>query len=136
MRKFMRHFQYQHSRASDPIALPRTESTRLTRPHLVPVVTDTESELQLPPVFFQPQSSSSSGSDAVSPRDDTLSAQLPEYSDRECPWPLIIVMTGNATKTDRDRCLALGAWAFLPKPVDIETLYRVLARANVMVAEE
>ena len=49
--------------------------------------------------------------------------------------PAVVVMTGNSIKTDRDRCMTLGADAFLSKPVDVETLFRTLSACRGRILE-
>jgi CheY-like chemotaxis protein len=41
----------------------------------------------------------------------------------------IVAMTANVDAADRDRCLAAGMDGFLTKPVDMEKLTAVMARA-------
>ncbi|MBI5523957.1 MAG: response regulator [Desulfarculus sp.] len=41
----------------------------------------------------------------------------------------VIILTGHGSPADRERCLALGAFAFLKKPVDMETLQQTMGRA-------
>ncbi|EKD35888.1 MAG: hypothetical protein ACD_75C01736G0002 [uncultured bacterium] len=45
----------------------------------------------------------------------------------------VIVLTGHGTEKDRDVCMALGAFAFLQKPVDIQLLSQTLMKANEKV---
>lgn len=45
----------------------------------------------------------------------------------------VIVLTGHGTEKDRDLCMALGAFAFLQKPVDIQLLSQTLMKANEKV---
>jgi len=42
----------------------------------------------------------------------------------------VIILTGHGTQADRDQCMALGAFAYLQKPVDIEVLTDTLAKAK------
>jgi CheY-like chemotaxis protein/cytidylate kinase len=42
----------------------------------------------------------------------------------------VIILTGHGTDADKDICMGLGAFAYLEKPVDIETLSETLERAN------
>ncbi len=42
----------------------------------------------------------------------------------------VIILTGHGSESDRMRCLSLGAFAYLQKPVDIEVLTDTLRRAN------
>jgi CheY-like chemotaxis protein len=55
-----------------------------------------------------------------------LLARLPDPSQR--PW--IIALTANATKTDRDACLAAGMDDFLSKPFKREELVAAIERAG------
>jgi CheY-like chemotaxis protein/anti-sigma regulatory factor (Ser/Thr protein kinase) len=41
---------------------------------------------------------------------------------------VVIAITANATKEDRERCLAAGMTDFQPKPIDPQALYRTLSR--------
>ena len=41
----------------------------------------------------------------------------------------IIILTGHGTEKDKDICMALGAFAYLEKPVDIELLTKTLQAA-------
>ncbi len=45
----------------------------------------------------------------------------------------VIVLTGHGTEKDKDICMALGAFAFLQKPVDIQLLSQTLMQANEKV---
>ncbi len=45
----------------------------------------------------------------------------------------VIVLTGHGTEKDKDVCMALGAFAFLQKPVDIQLLSQTLMKANEKV---
>jgi two-component system response regulator CpxR len=42
----------------------------------------------------------------------------------------VIILTGHGTEKDRETCMALGAFAYLQKPVDIELLGETLKKAN------
>lgn len=42
----------------------------------------------------------------------------------------VIILTGHGRQADRDLCMKMGAFAYLEKPVDIDTLSRTLIRAN------
>ena len=45
----------------------------------------------------------------------------------------IIILTGHGTEADRERCMKLGAFAYLQKPVDIDLLSETLQKANEKV---
>lgn len=45
----------------------------------------------------------------------------------------VIVLTGHGTEKDKETCMALGAFAFLQKPVDIQVLSQTLMKANEKV---
>jgi two-component system, OmpR family, response regulator CpxR len=42
----------------------------------------------------------------------------------------VIILTGHGSEADRETCMALGAFAYLQKPVDIDLLSRTLKDAN------
>ncbi|MEJ2023849.1 MAG: response regulator, partial [Deltaproteobacteria bacterium] len=42
----------------------------------------------------------------------------------------VIILTGHGSEKDRKRCLDLGAFAYLQKPVDIDLLSETLKKAN------
>jgi DNA-binding NtrC family response regulator len=42
----------------------------------------------------------------------------------------VIVLTGHGTEADRKRCMQLGAFAYMQKPVDIDELSETLKRAH------
>ncbi|MFO8090689.1 MAG: response regulator [Desulfatiglandaceae bacterium] len=42
----------------------------------------------------------------------------------------VIILTGHGTDADRDICMKMGAFAYLEKPVDIDTLSETLEKAN------
>lgn len=42
----------------------------------------------------------------------------------------VVILTGHGTDADRDVCMELGAFAYLEKPVDIDTLSETLKRAE------
>lgn len=42
----------------------------------------------------------------------------------------VIILTGHGTEKDRDICMHLGAFAYLHKPVDIETLSKTIREAH------
>ncbi len=45
----------------------------------------------------------------------------------------VIILTGHGSEKDRETCMALGAFAYLQKPVDIELLSETLKKANEKV---
>ena len=45
------------------------------------------------------------------------------------PQIKVIILTGHGSSADRERCMELGAFAFLHKPVDLEELSQVMRRA-------
>lgn len=42
----------------------------------------------------------------------------------------VIILTGHGSDADRERCLQLGAFAYLQKPVDIDELSETIKKAN------
>lgn len=48
---------------------------------------------------------------------------------RENPSVEVIILTGHGSEDDRRKCMDLGAFAYLQKPVDIEVLSRTLKEA-------
>jgi two-component system, OmpR family, response regulator CpxR len=48
----------------------------------------------------------------------------------EKPEIEVVILTGHGTDADRDVCMELGAFAYLEKPVDIDTLSETLKRAE------
>lgn len=50
------------------------------------------------------------------------------------PHIQVIILTGHGTKQDCQECLALGARAFLQKPVDISELTQLLSEAEKISA--
>jgi two-component system, OmpR family, response regulator CpxR len=42
----------------------------------------------------------------------------------------VVILTGHGTDVDRKQCMALGAFAYLEKPVDIDVLSETLKKAN------
>ncbi|WP_018125033.1 response regulator [Desulfovibrio oxyclinae] len=46
------------------------------------------------------------------------------------PEVQVIILTGHGSEEDRDVCMKLGAFAYLHKPVDIETLSETIKKAN------
>lgn len=49
---------------------------------------------------------------------------------RDHPGVEVIILTGHGSARDRERCLELGAFAYLQKPVDIEELSQTMRRAQ------
>mgnify|MGYP000573782188 CR=1 FL=1 len=51
---------------------------------------------------------------------------------RRCgPIPTsVIVLTGHGCEEDRERCMQLGAFAYLQKPLDINVLSETIQKAN------
>jgi CheY-like chemotaxis protein len=45
----------------------------------------------------------------------------------------VIILTGHGSEVDRQTCMALGAFAYLQKPVNIEELSDTLKKANEKV---
>jgi len=45
----------------------------------------------------------------------------------------VIILTGHGTRTDRDFCMGLGAFAYLQKPVDIDELSETIKKANEQI---
>ena len=48
----------------------------------------------------------------------------------------VIILTGHGTETDRETCMALGAFAYLQKPVDIDLLGATLKKANEKIQKK
>ena len=48
----------------------------------------------------------------------------------------VIILTGHGTDTDRDLCLKLGAFAYLQKPVDIDSLSATLKKAYEKIRQK
>ncbi len=40
----------------------------------------------------------------------------------------VIVVTANATKADREKCLEAGAWDYISKPIDLKILFEKMSR--------
>jgi two-component system, OmpR family, response regulator CpxR len=47
----------------------------------------------------------------------------------------VIILTGHGSEADRDTCMALGAFAYLQKPVDIEKLSATIRSANEKIRQ-
>lgn len=52
---------------------------------------------------------------------------------RDHPAVEVIILTGHGSREDQDMCLKLGAFAFLKKPVDMETLQRTMGQACLKI---
>lgn len=74
-----------------------------------------------------------------------MDVQMPEMDGLEAtrvikqtiqPAPVIIAMTANAMKEDRDECLKAGMDDFLSKPVKLEELVSMLAKWSVISKEK
>ncbi|MDO9452996.1 MAG: ATP-binding protein, partial [Stagnimonas sp.] len=65
--------------------------------------------------------------DMQMPDIDGLAATLMLRQDARFAALPIIALTANAMREDRDRCLAAGMNDHLPKPIDLEDLYAMLA---------
>ncbi|GAB7022321.1 response regulator [Salidesulfovibrio brasiliensis] len=50
------------------------------------------------------------------------------------PEVQVIILTGHGSEEDRDVCMKLGAFAYLHKPVDIETLSETIKKAHEAAA--
>ena len=42
----------------------------------------------------------------------------------------MVILTGHGTEDDRVKCMELGAFAYLRKPIDIDSLSETLKKAN------
>ena len=47
----------------------------------------------------------------------------------------VIILTGHGTEADRQRCMELGAFAYLEKPVDVNVLSETIKRANEKIKQ-
>ena len=47
----------------------------------------------------------------------------------------VIILTGHGSEMDRQRCLELGAFAYLEKPVDVNLLSETIKKANEKIKE-
>ena len=47
----------------------------------------------------------------------------------------VIVLTGHGSETDRKKCMQLGAFAYLQKPIDIEALSDILKKAHEQIRQ-
>jgi YesN/AraC family two-component response regulator len=48
----------------------------------------------------------------------------------------VIILTGHGTEEDRVKCMQLGAFAYLQKPIDIELLSETLKQANAKIKQK
>ena len=47
----------------------------------------------------------------------------------------VIVLTGHGSEADRKRCMQLGAFAYMQKPVDIDELSETLKKAHEKIQQ-
>jgi len=47
----------------------------------------------------------------------------------------VIILTGHGSEADRQRCMELGAFAYLEKPVDVNVLSETIKRANEKIKQ-
>jgi len=47
----------------------------------------------------------------------------------------VIILTGHGSEADREKCMNLGAFAYLQKPVDINLLSRTIKKANEKIRD-
>lgn len=47
----------------------------------------------------------------------------------------VIILTGQGTEADKQRCMELGAFAYLEKPVDVNVLSETIKRANEKIKQ-
>ena len=45
-----------------------------------------------------------------------------------CATTPVVILTGHGSEKDRQECMALGAYAFMHKPLNIDTLLRILTQ--------
>ncbi len=48
----------------------------------------------------------------------------------------VIILTGHGTEADRQRCMELGAFAYLEKPVDVNVLSETIKKANEKIQQD
>jgi DNA-binding NtrC family response regulator len=48
----------------------------------------------------------------------------------------VIVLTGHGCEEDRERCMQLGAFAYLQKPVNIDLLSDTLKKAHARIQKD
>jgi DNA-binding NtrC family response regulator len=48
----------------------------------------------------------------------------------------VIVLTGHGSEKDRQECMALGAFAYMQKPVNIDELSNTLKRAHEKIRKQ
>ncbi len=65
---------------------------------------------------------------------DMDGVELLRWIKQKHPHIQVIILTGHGTPEDRRECLALGARAFLHKPVDISELTALLSEAEKIPA--
>lgn len=54
----------------------------------------------------------------------------------EYPRVAVIILTGHGSEKDRELCMALGAFAYLEKPVDIDELSATMKRAKEFIRSQ
>ena len=67
-----------------------------------------------------------------------LDLQLPDIYGTEvlarikkiCATTPVVILTGHGSEQDRRECMALGAFAFMHKPLDIDVLMNMLAKTG------
>lgn len=73
--------------------------------------------------------------DVAMPRMDGLEATRRIRREREAgPRPRIVGISSDCAPEDRDLCRAVGMDDFLPKPIDLDALIRVLDEAKLGLA--
>jgi DNA-binding NtrC family response regulator len=48
----------------------------------------------------------------------------------------VIILTGHGTENDRQRCMEMGAFAYLQKPTDIDLLTTTMKKAYARIREK
>jgi len=46
------------------------------------------------------------------------------------PETAVIILTGHGTEKDRQRCMSLGAHAFMNKPLDVDRLLAIMVKVK------
>lgn len=65
---------------------------------------------------------------------DIYGADVLQQIKAEAPDTEVIILTGHGTQKDRKRCMALGARAFMNKPIDIDRLTDIMDRIDEVSA--